>query len=88
MNRHTEDILPVYIIGTSSREVVGWRVDLCGGSLGGGQDLGLIWALEKGGVELWLLKALAVVWPCRRHWLHWHLRTTKITSQGSYKKNC
>lgn len=78
---HTvEDLLPVSITGSISSEVISWRVNLCGRGWGGGHGLGLVWALEKGGVELWLLKALAVVRSSscdRLHRLDWHLRTTK-----------
>lgn len=79
---YTSDFLPVCIIGASSIEVVGLRVDLGGGSGGGGHALGLIWALVKGGVDLWLLKALAVVRSRCCNWLHWHLRTVKSYQSG------
>lgn len=79
--KNSEHFLPVYIIWATSREVAGWRVDLCGRGRIGGQDLGLIGALVQGGVELWFLKVFAVVWSRCCHWLPRHLGTIKSISQ-------
>lgn len=80
-SRRRMDSLPVHVIGATGRKVIVWGVDLCRGSRGGGQNLCLLRSLENGGVELGFLKVFAVIRPCCRHRLPWHLRTesTRIT---------
>lgn len=65
---------PVDVVGAGGRKVVVRGVDLCRGSGGGGQNLGLFRALEHGGVELGFLQAFAVIRPRCRHGLPRHLR--------------